>query len=84
MAELILRPADSIVAELGLPYDRTNISIRNEIKEMRRDHGKLIGSSNKGFFINEDLNLTIHHLQNRIRETNTIIERLNESFQTQN
>lgn len=81
------KTADSIVAELGLPYDRTNISIRNEINEMRRNHAQLIGSSNEVFFKiqdEEDLNVTVRHLQSRIRETTTIIDKLNESFRNRN
>lgn len=77
------KTADEIVAELNLPFDRTNVAIRNEIKSMRRDYGQLIGSSNEGFFLiedEEDLNVTLRHLESRVRETSVIIERLRESF----
>lgn len=78
------KTADEIVEELNLPFDRTNVVIRNEIKEMRKIFGQLIGSSNEGFFLiqdEEDLNVTIRHLESRVRETNIIIEKLKESFQ---
>lgn len=77
------KTADEIVAKLNLSFDRTNVAIRNEIKRMRRDYGQLIGSSNDGFFLiedEEDLNVTLRHLESRVRETNVIIERLRESF----
>lgn len=77
------KTADEIVDELGLPYDRTNVAIRNEIKSMRRDFDQLIGSSNEGFFIiqdEEDLNVTLRHLSSRVRETNMIIEYLENAF----
>ncbi len=79
------KTADEIVDELGLPYDRTNVAIRNEIKSMRRDFDQLIGSSNEGFFIiqdEEDLNVTLRHLSSRVRETNMIIERLENAFRS--
>lgn len=45
------KTADEIVTELNLSYDRTNITIRNEIISLRRDYNQLIGSNSKGFFI---------------------------------
>jgi hypothetical protein len=78
------KTADEIVTELDLPYDRTNIAIRNEIKSLRRDFNQLIGSNNEGFFMivdDEDFSVTIRHLESRVRETNTIIERLQSNFQ---
>lgn len=77
------KTADQIVDELGLPFDRTNVAIRNEIKLMRRDFDQQIGSSNEGFFIiqdEEDLNVTLRHLNSRVRETNLIIERIENAF----
>lgn len=77
------KTADQIVDELGLPFDRTNVAIRNEIKSMRRDFDQQIGSSNEGFFIiqdEEDLNVTLRHLNSRVRETNLIIERIENAF----
>lgn len=59
------KTTDEIVVDLDLPYDRTNIAIRNEIKSLRKDFNQLIGSSKNGFFLivdNEDLNVTIRHL----------------------
>ena len=52
---------------------------------MRRDFDQLIGSSNEGFFIiqdEEDLNVTLRHLSSRVRETNMIIERLENAFRS--
>ncbi len=77
------KTADQIVDELGLPFDRTNVAIRNEIKSMRRDFHQLIGSSNEGFFViqdEEDLNVTLRHLSSRVRETTLIIERIQNAF----
>lgn len=77
------KTADHIVTELNLPFDRTNVSIRNEIKSLRRDFNQLVGSSNEGFFMiidEEDLNTTLRHLESRVRETNIIVDRLRETF----
>lgn len=77
------KTADEIVAELNLPHDRTNVAIRNEIKSMRSNYGQLIGSSNEGFFLikdEEDLNVTLRHLESRVTKTIAIIEKLRESF----
>lgn len=76
------KTADEVVKELNLPFDRSNVTIRTIIKEMRME-GALIGSSNKGFFLiqaPEDLDVTIDHLNSRTREINNIIEVLTDSF----
>ncbi len=80
------KTADQIVSELNLPFDRTNVSIRNEIKYLRRYFNQLIGSSNEGFFMiteKEDLNVTLRHLKSRFRETNLIVDKLRENFNNQ-
>ncbi len=79
--------ASNIAIRLGIPSEGSNSqNIRNEIKLLRIDSNILIGSSNQGYFMivdQEDLNVTIRHLESRVSETNRLIECLQRNFQDQ-
>jgi hypothetical protein len=71
--------SNDIRAALGLEWGRTEEATRELIRDMVIQLHTPIGSSNDGFFIivdEEDLNVSIAHLNSRVRNTNLRIAAL--------
>lgn len=71
--------SDEIRRQLGLKWGRTEEATRELIREMVIGLHSPIGSSTKGYFIIvelEDLNVSVAHLNSRVRRTNDRIASL--------